>query len=82
MNSVVKISGVLALLVLTACATDDPNRGVPVSLPPQTRVIDNSCDWVKIITVSPKDVLTPETARQILTHDKTTKQNCPKAGSY
>lgn len=38
----------------------------------------NECSWAKIITVSSKDVLTDETARQLLTHNETVDAICAK----
>lgn len=37
-----------------------------------------SCGWAKIITVSRQDVLTDETARQILAHNLKVEEICGK----
>lgn len=39
-------------------------------------VIDNGCSWAKPIYVSPDDVLTDPTARQIKDHDETGARIC------
>ena len=36
------------------------------------------CAWVKIITVSKADVLTDQTAREILTHNESVEAICGK----
>lgn len=41
-----------------------------------TRVIDTACSWVRIITISKDDVLTDDTARQILIHDEQVDRVC------
>lgn len=38
--------------------------------------IVNECAWVRVITVSPDDVLTAETARQILTLNRSVQRVC------
>ena len=38
----------------------------------------NECSWVKIITVSSKDVLTDQTAREILQHNEKVEAICPR----
>lgn len=40
-----------------------------------TAAID-SCAWVKIITVSKQDVLTDETAKEILSHNQKVEEIC------
>lgn len=39
-------------------------------------VTDNGCSWAKPIYVSPDDVLTDGTSRQIKDHDETGKRIC------
>jgi hypothetical protein len=49
----------------------------------KTRFIDTGCDWTKPISVSKGDVLTDDTARQILAHNQTGSVKCgwrPSAG--
>ena len=36
----------------------------------------DSCVWVKIITISKDDVLTDETAREILSHNQKVEEIC------
>lgn len=55
--------------ILTACAAVQP-------APPPTRVIDTACSWVKPITLSSKDILTSETAREIAEHNLAGEKNC------
>lgn len=40
------------------------------------RVDTSGCEWAKKILVSPDDVLTDGTAKQVLTHNKTGAQIC------
>ena len=40
------------------------------------RVIDTSCIWTREIRVSQQDVLTDQTARQILGHNEARAQRC------
>lgn len=42
----------------------------------QSTVAINPCSWVKIISISSKDVLTDQTAREILTHNETVEAIC------
>jgi hypothetical protein len=39
-------------------------------------VIDTACDWVKPIYVAKGDILSDETAKQILAHDQAGAANC------
>lgn len=39
-------------------------------------VATSPCSWVKIITVSSADVLTDQTAREILTHNEAVERIC------
>lgn len=39
-------------------------------------IIDNGCNWAKPIYVSPDDVLTDGTSRQIKDHDETGARIC------
>ena len=54
----------LPLMFTSACATNT--------------VATNECSWVKIITVSKDDVLTDQTAREILTHNETVERVCAR----
>lgn len=64
-----KLAAILLVTVLTGCAACVPQP------PPEPRVIDTSCLWVKELTFSKAD--TPETKRQIIEHDKALRENCP-----
>ncbi len=44
--------------------------------PPVPVVVDTYCDRARIITTSPRDILTEETSRMILAHDRTVKKYC------
>lgn len=41
-----------------------------------TSTAPGECAWVKVITVSDADHFTPETARQLLTHNRSVLANC------
>jgi hypothetical protein len=61
---------VCALAMLAGCPATVPTQ------PPQTRVIDTACDWVRFITTVPADSY--ETKQQIFAHDKAYLANCPE----
>ncbi|WP_231927758.1 hypothetical protein [Caballeronia cordobensis] len=42
----------------------------------KTRFVDTGCDWTKPIYVSENDVLSDETARAILAHNKAGAAQC------
>lgn len=72
----------LCLLVplLTSCATSGaaPEK-TPVVEPlvqVKTRFVDTACDWTKPIYVSETDVLSDETARAILAHNRAGAAQC------
>lgn len=56
----------IACLLLTACATSGP----------ATEVVDAGCYWTRPIYISREDILTDETARQILVHNETWELRC------
>lgn len=65
------------LLTLAACATTQPPEPRVV-----TRTVDTGCEWAKPIFVSKADVLTDDTAKAILAHNKAGAARCgwkPKA---
>jgi hypothetical protein len=67
----------LLLIVLTGCDTLTRRTGFEVAEPEERiKIIDNSCIWVKPIYISNKDVLTPGTARQILTLNEIWETQC------
>ena len=57
-----KASIALVSLLLTACATSGPAT--------------DGCEWTRYILVGRQDVLTEDTARQILAHNETREQIC------
>lgn len=77
-----KVRLTLYLLVglLSSCSTTGGGPAkTPVAVPEvqvKTRVIDTACDWTKPIFVSKTDVLSDETARQILAHNMAGEKNC------
>jgi hypothetical protein len=66
------LSVCLSVLLLTACAID----GREIKPPPTPVVIDTGCKWAAPIFISKSDVLTDETARQILAHNETYMTVC------
>ncbi|WP_244137688.1 hypothetical protein [Burkholderia sp. BCC1644] len=42
----------------------------------KTRVVDTACDWTRPIYVSKTDVLSDETAKQLLAHNVAGAKNC------
>ncbi len=65
----------------SSCATDGPAIKLPsVPCDPQivtkTRIVDTGCDWERPIYVSKTDVLSDDTARQILAHNTAGAKNC------
>ena len=53
---------------------------LPLSSACATNIVaTNECSWVKIITVSSKDVLTDQTAREILEHNEKYEAICEKS---
>lgn len=61
----------ISFLLLTACAATGP----------EIEVIDAGCLWAAPIYVSHDDVLTDDTARQILAHNETWARRCRGEGS-
>lgn len=59
------------ILTLAACAHD-----VPPQIIEKTRVVDTGCEWTKPIYVSKADVLTDDTAKEILAHNKSGSARC------
>ncbi len=61
----------MMVMLLVSCASP-----LPV-IQTETKVIDTSCSWVKVISISLQDQFTDGTARQILAHNKLVVKNCP-----
>jgi len=57
---------------LAACAT----KPLPPEIITKTRTVDTGCDWTKAIYVSKKDVLTDDTAKQIIAHNEAGAARC------
>ena len=60
-----------AALTLAACAHDAPPQVIE-----KVRTVDTGCEWTKPIYVSKADVLTDETAKDILAHNKAGAARC------
>ena len=70
----------MLLLSLTAmlsgcCATSGVSRPEPQVIV-QTKVTDTACDWTKPIYVDKADVLTDDTAKAILAHNRAGARIC------
>lgn len=59
----------MMVLLLAGCGTS--------FLATESKVVDTSCSWAKVILVSKKDSLTDGTARQVLAHNELVQKNCP-----
>lgn len=69
----------LSLILTGCCTTSGASKPDVVYVP---KVTDTACDWTKPIYVDASDVLTDETARNILAHNRAGAKNCgwkPKA---
>jgi len=84
-----KMTLLLCLMVSlsSGCATNGADQAKTQAAEPlvqvKTRFIDTGCDWTKPIYVSKGDVLTNETADEILAHNKMGAVKCgwrPSAG--
>lgn len=71
----------LAAMLPGCSATNGASRPEP-QVVVQTKVVDTACDWTKPIYVDMADVLTDETAKSILAHNRAGAKVCgwkPKA---
>jgi hypothetical protein len=59
----------LTMMLLASCATTGPGKTEFVT-------VDSACEWVKPIYIADADKLTPETARQLLSHNRAWKAAC------
>ncbi|GAA7771029.1 hypothetical protein HpMS107_56990 [Helicobacter pylori] len=67
----------LASLTLTACCTTNGASKAPdPQVVVQTRVVDTACDWTRPIYVDKADVLTNDTAKAILAHNRAGVKVC------
>ena len=60
------------VMLLMSCAATLPE------IKTEVKVVDTSCNWVKVISISDADVITDGTARQLLAHNRQVVKNCPK----
>lgn len=71
------ISGAGSLVALAAmlgaCAHTPP---ATVAAQPQVRVVDTSCDWVKMLRPGCSDVIGDAFARQIIEHNQAGMEHC------
>lgn len=70
----------MLLLSLTAtlsgcCATSGVSKPEP-QVVVQTKITDTACDWTKPIYVDKADVLTDDTAKAILAHNRSGARIC------
>ncbi|WP_208452888.1 hypothetical protein [Burkholderia gladioli] len=64
----------LMLVALVACTSAPP--AAPVQIETRTKVVDTSCSWTKPIYLNKADVLTDDTAAEILEHNRAGAKNC------
>jgi hypothetical protein len=62
----------ILVMLLSSCAKNSP------VIQTETKIIDTSCNWVRLITISLNDDIGDATARQILAHNRLVQKNCPK----
>ncbi len=70
----------LAVLNNSCATTGSATKPAAAPCEPQivtkTRIVDTACDWARPIYVSKTDVLSDDTARQILAHNTAGAKNC------
>lgn len=71
----------LTAVLQVSCSTSGAGQAkTPAAAAPEvvtrTRVVDTACDWTKPILVSKTDILSDDTARQILAHNLAGVKNC------
>lgn len=62
------------LVTLTGCCTTSGNADTKIEY--RTKVVDTACDWTKPIYVSKVDVLSDQTAAEILAHNRAGSRVC------
>ncbi|AQW29138.1 hypothetical protein B0B51_03320 [blood disease bacterium A2-HR MARDI] len=62
-------------LMLTACCTTNGAKTDPQVIY-QTKLVDTACEWTKPIYVDKADVMSEETARAILAHNRAGAKVC------
>ncbi|MGS0976125.1 hypothetical protein [Burkholderia glumae] len=80
MNSITGVVSVAVLALVSGCAWQ-PKKEAPAAAPkPEVRVIDTSCQWVKVLRPGCSDVIGDDFARQIIEHNKAgVEHGCWKA---
>ncbi|VBB10607.1 hypothetical protein BSTAB16_0714 [Burkholderia stabilis] len=70
----------LAVLSSSCATTGSATKPSAAPCEPQiitkTRIVDTGCDWTRPIYVSKTDVLSDETAKQLLAHNTAGAKNC------
>ncbi|VVE77371.1 hypothetical protein [Pandoraea sputorum] len=66
---------VFLLVTLAGCCTTSGGEAEP-RVEYKTKVVDTACDWTKPIYVSKADVLTDQTAADILAHNRAGAKVC------
>lgn len=68
----------LAPLLMSCAQTGPAEPAAPVEpqVEVRTRIVDTGCDWNSPIYVSKTDVLSDETAKQVLAHNKAGAAKC------
>lgn len=61
-------------LTLTACCTTSGESKPQVVV--QTKIVDTACEWTKPLYVDKADVLTDDTAKAILAHNRAGAKVC------
>ncbi|ALS63636.1 hypothetical protein AT395_00250 [Pandoraea apista] len=66
---------VCLLVTLAGCCTTN-GTGTEPRVEYKTKIVDTACDWTKPIYVSKADVLTDQTAADILAHNRAGAKVC------
>lgn len=66
---------VCLLATLAGCCTTS-GAGTEPRVEYKTKIVDTGCDWTKPIYVSKADVLSDQTAAEILAHNRTGAKVC------
>ena len=63
-------------LTLTACCTTSGANKPEPQVTVQTKIVDTACDWTAPIYVDKADVLSDDTAKSILAHNRAGAKVC------
>lgn len=67
---------VLCLTLAGCCTTSGANDPPEPQVVVKTRTVDTACDWTRPIYVDKADVLTDDTAKSILAHNRAGQKVC------